>query len=320
MHDVITFGSGTVDAFVDTEDRLFLGKNGHIKIPFGSKILIENIRFDTGGSGTNTGVAFARLGLKTAWLGKIGKGVNSQRIIDAMRKEKVDTSLVKREEGDRTGFSVILDACGHDRTILAYKGSNDGIIEKDIKFSKINTKWLYLGSMMGKAYHTSEKVAAYAARKGIKVAFNPSAYLAKKGKGFLGKMLKNVYLLVLNKEEAGMIVGQKKVEDMIKDLRKLGPKIVVITDGHNGSKAYDGEYLYSINPPKVKVVEATGAGDSFASGVVAGLILRDDIEYALQLGQKEAESVISYPGAKNILLTLKQAEKIKPRKVAKRRI
>ena len=320
MYDVITIGSGTVDAFIETENKLFLGKNGHIKIPFGYKILIEEVRFDTGGSGTNTGVAFARLGLKTAWIGKIGSGTNSQRIINAMKKEKVDTSLVKRDKEDRTGFSVILDAYRHDRTILAYKGSNDDLSIKDIDFGKLKAKWIYLGSMMGKAFGTIEKVAAYAHKKGIKVAFNPSAYLAKKGKGFLGKILKNVDLLVLNKEEAEYLVGKKSMDEMLKALRNMGPSIPVITDGKNGSHAYDGRYVYAIIPPKVKVVETTGAGDAFASGVVAGLILKGNIEEALQLGQKEAESVIAHPGAKNILLTWKQAEKIKGRKVAKRKI
>jgi len=320
MYDVITIGSGTVDAFVETENRLFLGKNGHIKIPFGYKILIEEVRFDTGGSGTNTGVAFARLGLKTAWIGKIGSGTNSQRIIDAMKREKVDTSLVKREKNDRTGFSVILDASGHDRTILAYKGSNDDLSINDIDLRKLNTRWIYLGSMMGKAFGTIEKVAAYAHKKGIKVAFNPSAYLAKKGIRFLGNILKNVDLLVLNKEEAQYLVGKKSMDEMLKSLNKLGPSISIITDGKKGSHAYDGRFEYSIIPPKVKVIETTGAGDSFASGVLAGLLKKGDIEFALQLGQKEAESVISHPGAKNILLTWKQAEKIKGRKVVKRRL
>ena len=93
MYDVITVGSATVDAFVDTENKLFIGKK-RIHVPFGSKLLIKDLRFDIGGGGTNCAVAFSRLGLKTGYVGKIGVGTNSQRIVNLLKKEKISLSLV----------------------------------------------------------------------------------------------------------------------------------------------------------------------------------------------------------------------------------
>ncbi|MFH1316138.1 MAG: carbohydrate kinase family protein [Candidatus Woesearchaeota archaeon] len=319
MFDIICVGSGTVDAFVETGNKLFKGRNGHCKIPFGSKILVESLKFYTGGGGTNNSVAFARMGLKTAWVGKIGKGTNSQRIIKEMKKEKVDVSMVKRSNG-RTGFAVILDASGHDRTILVFKGSNNDFSLKDVSFNKLNTKWIYMGTMMGKGYKTIEKIALFAKDKGIKIAFNPSTYLAKKGKRFLKSLLIHINILIINIEEAEGISKRKKVEDMLKDLHKLGPEIVVITDGKKRAHAYDGEYHYTIKPNRIKVVEATGAGDAFGSGFVTGIIKKNDIEFAMQLGLKESQSVITHHGAKNNLLTWNDAKKIKSRKVVKRRL
>jgi ribokinase len=74
MYDVITVGSATVDVFVKTEAELIeITKKGSeeelIAYPTGSKILIQQLDFKIGGGGTNTAVAFARLGLKTAYLG-----------------------------------------------------------------------------------------------------------------------------------------------------------------------------------------------------------------------------------------------------------
>ena len=114
-------------------------------------------------------------------------------------------------------------------------------------------------------------------------------------------------------------VKKKPIKELLLKLHKQGPEIVVITDGKQGVYAYDGKDSYVIKPHNVKVLETTGAGDSFASGFLAGLLKRNDIEFALQLGLAEAESVITHYGAKNKLLTWNEALKIiknKPGKIS----
>ena len=55
MYDIITFGSGTVDIFMNTKDKLFQYKSKRcIQIPFGSKIAIQDTHVLTGGGGTNS--------------------------------------------------------------------------------------------------------------------------------------------------------------------------------------------------------------------------------------------------------------------------
>tara|TARA_Y100000310_G_C20697519_1_gene826765 strand:+ start:4562 stop:5521 length:960 start_codon:yes stop_codon:yes gene_type:complete len=315
MYDIITVGSATVDAFVNTENKLFIGKK-RVHVPFGSKILIKELKFDIGGGGTNSAVAFSRLGFRTGYIGKIGMGTNSQRIIALLKKENVNLSLISREN-TRTGFSVILDAKGHDRTILAFKGSNDDLLYSDIIKSKLRTKWFYFSSMMGKSFETQKKLAVFAEKKGIKILFNPSSYLARKGVGYIRSILTRTNILVLNKEEAGLLINKKSISSLLHDLHKKGPEIVVITDGKHGVYAYDGKDNYFLKPHGVKVLEATGAGDSFGAGFLAGVIRKNDIEFALQLGLAEAESVITHYGTKNKLLTLNEAMRIIKRKPGK---
>lgn len=310
MYDVITVGSGTIDVFLDTGKRLFHEtKTGHIHIPFGSKVLVDKLNIETGGGGTNTAVSLSTLGLKVAWVGKTGTGPNSQRLLAEMKKCRVDTSLVSCDKKYRTGFSVILDAKGHDRTILAYKGSNDHLGWNEIRKSKLKAKWLYCSSMVGKSFKTLEKIVAFAQKNKIKVAFNPSSYLARKGCNFLMKIIKNTDLLVMNDEEASCLTNTKSIKKSLKKLSKLGPGIIVITQGKKGCHAYDGKKVYSIKPHNIRVVEATGAGDSFASSFLAGIIRKNDINFALKLGLANAESVISHFGAKNKLLTWNEAMK-----------
>lgn len=317
MFDVITVGSATVDAFVRTGNKLF-GKahlNNCVMVPFGSKILIDDLRFEIGGGGTNTAVALSRLGLKVAYLGSVGVGNNSSMVLGLLKKEKVDTSLVQSGEG-RTGFSVILDASGHDRTILTFKGNNDELDFNKIPLQRLKAKWFYFSAMLNRSFETQKKLAAFAAKNRIKIAYNPSAYLAKRGAGYIKPILQKTELLVLNMEEAAYLVGKQSINKTLKRLLKLGPKIVAVTDGAKNAYATNGKKICWTNPPNIPVVESTGAGDAFASTFLAMIMKHKTIDFALKAAVANSQSVISHYGPKNILLSYSElARKAKTYKV-----
>lgn len=317
MFDIITVGSATVDVFVKTAMKNVKIANlpeHDVCYPIGSKILIDDLHFDTGGGGTNSAVAFARLGLKTGWLGKLGNDANSAAILESVRKENID--FLGCQDKGLTGYSVILVGVGNDRTILTFKGINDRLSTKDFNWNALDTKWFYFSSMLNTSFSTLEKLAKFARKNGINYAFNPSTYLAQQGLRKLRKIVDGCSVIVLNKEEAQYLTGRIDQKEIIKLLQKYA-RIVVITDGANGAVAFDGEKFYSIIPNKIKVVESTGAGDAFASGVVAGLMQNYHLDVALQMGMAEAESVIQHIGAKNILLTDAELQKSLQKRPAK---
>src|SRR3972149_5452603 len=127
VYDVITVGSATVDVFLRTSSKDVEIEHIHahedVCLPVGAKILIDNLATDTGGGGTNTAVAFSRLGLKTGWVGKIGTDLNAKTVLDEMKRERVDFLGAKGK--GMTGYSVILTGLEQNRTILAFKGVND---------------------------------------------------------------------------------------------------------------------------------------------------------------------------------------------------
>jgi len=296
MFDVITFGSGVVDIFVSTEAKEI---KDFICYREGSKILVNKLKFDIGGGGTNTAVAFSRLGLKTGYIGKMGNDENGKQILRMLKKEKV--SFLGKQEKDLTGCSIILNSNGNDRTILAYKGINDEIKFSDLKLGGIKTGWIYYSALLGESFRTQKKLAEMLVKRGVKLAFNPSPYLIKEEN--ILPLLKLATVLVLNKEEAGMLT---KESDLLLGLHKLGPEIVVITDKDKTIWCYDGKKKHSILPhSNIKVVERTGAGDAFASGFVAGIIAGRSIEESLEIGLKDSESVLRYFGAKEKLLRMK---------------
>lgn len=311
MYDVITVGSATFDVFARTEFSEIVkiidpkGETDLLAFPSGSKILIDEIDFSTGGSGTNTGVALSRLGHKVAFVGRLGQGTNSAFIHKQLQREKVD-QLCAHGDG-MVGYSIILDTLEHDRTILAYKGANDHLTYSGIPTRKLKTKWFYFGAMLHESFRTQEKLALFAKKCGIKIAFNPSTYLAKQGAAALKGILTHTELLVLNREEACLLAGSLPMEQAIRNLHSLGPNLVVVTDGKNRLFVSDGATLHSAMPPKIKVVDATGAGDAFAASFLSGLLRTGDIAFAIKLGIVNSSSVLSNYGAKNILLSYPEA-------------
>ena len=323
--DIISIGSATVDVFVDvargSEEFRKDRDHGHRDVCYaiGRKVLVKELYTSTGGSATNTAVAFARLGLRTGCVAKFGDDANSQTILDTLKKEKI-AFLGKQGKG-KSGFSVILVKLLGDRTILAYKGINDRLEQRDIQTKKLyNTRGFYFGTMLGKSWKTTSQICKTAKKKGIPYTFNPSFYLAKQGIKKLRPFLPGATLLVLNREEANAMLKTKGAtpKALLKRLQKYS-HFVIITDGPKAAHAYDGRTIYKLYQRDIKVIETTGAGDAFAAGVTAGLVKGWAFEKALQLGHAEAISVLRHIGAKEKLLNKREAAQMMKTFRAKRK-
>ncbi|MFO7929705.1 MAG: carbohydrate kinase family protein [Candidatus Humimicrobiaceae bacterium] len=315
MYDVITVGSNTIDAFAYTDRsesiciKTIDGEECYISYPTGSKLLIDELHFSTGGGGTNTAATFSKMGLSVGYVGKIGSDDNGRRVLQTLKDWKIDfVGAISSDTQERTGYSIILDSIERRRTILAYKGVNNDLDFREIDSQKLETKWFYLCSMVGKSFKALEDIALFARKKRINVLFNPSNYQAEKGEKYLAKILRSTKVLVLNKEEAAHLVGKGEPKEKLVKLRKTGPKIVIITDGKNPIHCVDENLYYIVYPMDIKVVEATGAGDSFGSGFLAAYILTGEVGTSLKVGLANSQSVLKYKGAKSKILTFDEAK------------
>ncbi len=293
-YDVITVGSGLVDALVYAGVK---EKDGELSFPIGTKILLDTINFSIGGGGANSAICFSHLGLKTGIVGKIGRGYNAQIILRELKNNKVDFLGVQGK--GHTGYSIVLATKDGNRTILSFKGENDDLKFSEINLKNLKTRWFYFTSMGGESFESQKKMAIFAGKYDIKLAYNPSSYHTKHGANYLKEILRRTYFLSLNREEARMLV---KTGDLFKGLKKLGPRIVCVTDGAKEGGIYDGRSLYRYWPNRVKVVDSTGAGDVFSSSFVTGLHRLNDIKSAIKVALTNAESLIKVPGAHNGLL------------------
>ncbi len=317
LYDVITIGSATIDVFMNTFSELIKIRTAkyehdHIAYPSGSKQVIEQLYFDLGGGGTNTAVSFSRLGLKTAYLGCIGDDETGRKVLEKLEKEKIDF-IGHKDKKHQTGYSIILDSLENDRCIHTFKGANDFLSFERLDKDKIKSKWIYATSMMNKSFKTLIKIFTLAKKRKIKIAFNPSDYLIKKVD--IAKYFKLIDLLIVNEREAFLLTNKKDLLKQFKELHKKHLKMCVITEGAEGAGYSDKKDLLYVEPRRVKVIEATGAGDAFGSSFVAGLMIKGNVRYALNLAVTNSASVLKKKGAKNNLLTRKQAERLMKKKI-----
>lgn len=301
MTDVITIGSATVDHFMTIEQPFS-------SIKAGDKILIKNAHTYSGGSASNAAAALSMLGLKVKMLAKLGKDHDADFIIQEMKKYHVENICLYRSK-HHTDFSTIMSSTKEkDRIIYTFKEASRDLELADFNKKELTANWLYVGSLMGKSFETMEEMIPLMKNP---ILFNPSLYLAQKGKYYLKSILDATKILVLNLEEAQAVLktSSMNIELLLTRLYNTGPKIVIITNGEKRLHALFNRTIYSLQPPKVKVIHTAGAGDAFTAGFLAGVIKKYSFEDALRLGQVNASSVIQHIGCKNKLLNEKEAKK-----------
>jgi sugar/nucleoside kinase (ribokinase family) len=299
MFNIITIGSATKDIFLDAKK---LKKDNDFSFPLGEKIELEKILSFSGGGGVNTATTFALQGLKTAFCGILGQDLAGQEIIEELNQKGINTELVTIKPGGTTDIGLIFHA-ESERTILLYHGVSKTFSEKDIDWKGLgNTAWLYLAPLWKNAAKLTEKIVSSAKENNVKVALNPSLHQLSLPN--IRDILREVNVLILNDEESAFLAGAKSYQEkkVFSEIRKITPAIIIITKGKGGAAALEGKSFYQITAPPTDVVDATGAGDSFGAGFVAGLIQKKTIKESLQLGMANAVSNIQIFGANKGLL------------------
>lgn len=331
MHDIITVGTATRDAFLTSnlfktiKDAKHLKKNGFLTgeaqcFALGGKIEVNKPIFTTGGGATNAAITFARQNLNTAAMVVVGKDEAAQSIIKELQRESVKP-LTIQENGKGTAHSTILLSDNGERTILVYRGASEDLKISSINFKNLKAHWVYISP--GKiSVSVIEKITDYLASKNILIAINPSKYFIE-NREKIKPILEKCKVVILNREEAAYLTNEdfKKEKEIFKKLDKAISGIIVMTDGPNGVLVSDGNYIYKAGVFKEKkIIDRTGAGDAFASGFVSGLIHLgekcekglcrvNNIEYAIRLGSANATSVVEHIGAKAGILKKQDFEK-----------
>jgi len=301
-YDVVTIGAAVLDIFMKS-DKFKVVKSGDIPggiamcEVYGGKMEVEEVLIVSGGGATNTAVSFAKKDLKTATIAEMGNDPQSLLIQKELEEAQVDTRFLVQEVDETTAVSVILIAEDGGRSIMVNRGASAMLTKRDLPIDDLETRWLHISSLGGNM-ELLKTILNWAKSKKVRVSLNPGLKeIAHKDK--LLPLLSLVEILFLNKDESRALWGNEKVNK--------GAYVSVITDGERGGEMIERDKRTRFEAIKVKkVVDTTGAGDAFVSGMVAGVLYGKNYEQALEWGIKNATSVLKYIGAKRGLLTLGQ--------------
>lgn len=299
---MVTIGAAVLDIFMKS-DKFKVVKSGDIPggiamcEVYGGKMEVEEVLIVSGGGATNTAVSFAKKDLKTATIAEMGNDPQSLLIQKELEEAQVDTRFLVQEVDETTAVSVILIAEDGGRSIMVNRGASAMLTKRDLPIDDLETRWLHISSLGGNM-ELLKTILNWAKSKKVRVSLNPGLKeIAHKDK--LLPLLSLVEILFLNKDESRALWGNEKVNK--------GAYVSVITDGERGGEMIERDKRTRFEAIKAKkVVDTTGAGDAFVSGMVAGVLYGKNYEQALEWGIKNATSVLKYIGAKRGLLTLGQ--------------
>lgn len=267
---------------------------------YGGKMEVEEVAILSGGGATNTAVSFARKDLKTAVVAEMGNDPQSLLIHRDLEEAQVDTRFLVQEASETTAVSVVLIADDGGRSIMVHRGAAAMLTKSDLPLDEIETRWLHISSLGGNM-ELLKTLLHWAKGKQIRVSLNPGMREIQHKEKLLS-LLNFVEILFLNKNEAEALWG---IDD-----KNHGAYVSVITDGERGGRVnVEGKVSVFEGIKVKKVVDTTGAGDAFASGMVAGVLYGKTYEQAVKWGVKNATNVLKYIGAKKGLLTLGEINK-----------
>ncbi|MDV2682891.1 5-dehydro-2-deoxygluconokinase [Alkalihalophilus lindianensis] len=279
-----------------------------------------------GGSPANISIGASRLGLKTGFIGKVSDDQMGRFIVNYLKNDHIDTTNVAIDKtGAVTGLAFTEIKSPEDCSILMYRDnvadlklSTDNISEDYIKSSKV----LLISGTALAASPSREAVflaLEHARKHGVVVVFDldyrPYTWTSDK---------ETATYYNLAAEKCEVIIGTREEFDMMEQFytekntdKQTASKwfshhaeIVVIKHGAEGSIAYtkDGE-SYTGGTFKTKVLKTFGAGDSYASAFIYGLMNKWDLPKAMEFGSASAAIVISRHSCSDAMPSVKEINK-----------
>lgn len=316
MFNIVTIGGATRDVFIGSRGIMLVPSDKFATgvgecVALGSKVEADYIHFDTGGGATNSAVTFSRMGLKSGIITRIGEDSSGRDVLKVLKNENISTRLVQKTDKEHTGYSVLLLTERGERAAIAYRGASSKILKNEIDWRAVKTEGYYITSLGGDLTLVREILAsskpclrAFTHRQAGLVAWNPGSAELKLGLPKLSPLIKQTAVLLVNREEAAMLTGVAlgNTSGLLKKLSSLGGIFAIMTDSRLGAYATAKGEVYHAGALDVPVVNTTGAGDAFGSGLVATLLRGKKLTEALQVATLNAHGVIGKMGAKTGIL------------------
>ncbi|NLT43673.1 MAG: carbohydrate kinase family protein [Anaerolineae bacterium] len=264
-------------------DLILSGKR--VRPEFGRERLLDDATLTLGSSSVIFACGAARLGLRVAFLGLVGKDAFGDFMLRGMEERGIDTSRVVRVDEPRTGITVSLSE-PTDRAMLTYLGTiallrGDMVGDADLAAARhlhLTTVFLQTGLLPGAA-----ALMRRARRQGCTTSLDTGWDPDDRWNGQVRSALLETDVLLPNEEEAPRLAGTATPEEALEGLAARIP-VVAVKLGARGALGAAGSTRAACSGHPVTVVDTTGAGDSFDAGFLYGYLHDWSLERSLRLG------------------------------------
>lgn len=258
--------------------------SGDVNPVFGQvEKLIDDATLTIGSSSAIFACGAARLGLRTAFIGKVGDDTFGHYMVEALAGRGIDTSGVRIDTSIKTGLSIMLSR-QTDRAILTYAGSIAALRLDEVDWGIIQrARHLHLGSffLLDTLRPDIPGLFEKAHEYGLTVSLDTNYDPQEKWNGNLKETLDEVDVFLPNETELLAITGTQDHDAALTALEYI--PLIGVKCGAKGGIVRQGKNTISADTIPVKVVDTTGAGDSFDAGFVYGYLQGLTAEESLKL-------------------------------------
>lgn len=243
----------------------------------------EFLRLAPGGAPANVAVALKRLGLSSAFIGKVGNDPFGRYLKDVLRRENLDLQLFTLSHEAQTRLAFVTNEPDEKQRFLFYgnPGADELLRSQDIKEEYIRrSKGLHFGSISlirEPVRSATLEAISMARRHNLLVSFDPNLRPPlwpglETARREILKAMRHCHLLKMNQSEWEFLFPGKRFEESFALLKRKGIRLAAITLGAGGSMIATSEACVRVKGKRVKVVDTTGAGDGYMAGLLYSLL------------------------------------------------
>jgi sugar/nucleoside kinase (ribokinase family) len=278
----------------------------------GTLQVLDDMPVRAGGCAANVAIDLAKQGVSVDVVGCVGMDSAAEVLFKTFNDHGVGASRVVRIEQLPTSKTIILLVEDQDRRYLHMSGANRGF-----KIDHIAHKWLaglnifYLGGLFGLPGIDLNELAAllkYCRSKKVVTVVDVVAPHASIGMSQLVSLLPQIDVFVPNEDEARAFTGVTDPFDQLRAFEKVGANTVIVTRGAHGSVASHKGKTWSCGAYQMDVVDPSGSGDAFTSGVIRSLLQGWDVPQTLRYASAIGASATRAAGTTDAVFSAGEAE------------
>ena len=289
--DVVSLGIFVVDVIGRPIDR-FPEK--------GSLVVFDELEMHSGGCANNTAIALAKLGIDVGAIGRIGTDKFGDFVLGTLDSNQVDTRGMVRDAKTNTSVTFVAVASDGERSFLHYMGSNGFFSVVDINMDLIRaSKFLHVAGSFVMPKLDGEPTAhvlRQAKEAGVMTSLDTVWDTSGNWLKTLEPCLPYVDVFLPSINEAEQLTGLDSPSDIAKFLMGYGIQTVGLKMGKRGSYVRTGTEEIHVPAYEVDVVDATGAGDAYVAGFLAGTVMGWDLKRTSELASAAGAACVTAIG------------------------